>query len=254
MLLTTAAPKERVDVGPVLLDRLSVCMLKEAERIGGFKLRLVQGSFNPGGVAASAGTHDGGGALDVSVRGLSEDQIRHRVQSLRQAGWAAWHRFSPPFSGPHIHAIAIGDPLLSAGAKSQVEDYKRGRNGLAGHARDPDPRVDPKFFSDAFLSRYVTRGREFVDLSIMVFVSRRFQNTQKEFTSDNSHHHIKLVQAALHEVKLYPFNVDGKWGPKTNDAYAQWRAHIGAQQPTGLVRRPGLVALGHRTDNFRVKA
>jgi hypothetical protein len=254
MLFSTGVPRQHVDVGPVKLDRLSVCMLKEAERIGDFKLQLVQGSFNPGGVAASAGTHDGGGALDASVRGLKPDQIRHRVHALRHAGWAAWHRHSPPFSGPHIHAIAIGNPLLAAGARAQVQDYKNGRNGLADRGRDPDPRVDPKFYSEAFLSRYVRNGHEFADLSILVFVSQRFQNTGKEFTSATSRKHIKLVQAALKEMDLYPFTVDGKWGPKTNDSYAQWRARLGVKHPTGLVRRSGLVVLGHRTGNFGVKA
>ena len=252
MLFSTGEPKQHIDVGPVTLDRLSLCMLKEAERIGEFKLALVQGSFNAGGVPASAGTHDGGGALDASVRGLSSDQIAHRVHSLRQAGWAAWHRFSPPFSGPHIHAIAIGNPLLSAGARAQVQDYKNGRNGLAGHGRDTDRRVDPRHYSDAFLSRYLRNG-DFADFSILAFVSQRFQNTGREVTSATSRKHIKLVQAALKEVDLYPFTVDGKWGPKTNDAYAQWRKRIGVKHPTGLVRRPSLVILGNRTGNFGVK-
>jgi hypothetical protein len=188
------------------------------------------------------------------VRGLSPDQIHHRVHCLRLAGFAAWHRFSPPFSGPHIHAIAIGDPLMSPGARAQVQDYKNGRDGLAGHGKDQGHKVDAKFYSDAFLSRYVRNGTEFADFSILVFVSQSFQNTGKEFTSATSRKHIKLVQAALKEVDLYAFTVDGKWGPKTNDGYAQWRARIGVKHPTGLVRRPGLVVLGHKTGSFGVKA
>lgn len=254
MVFSTAKPRERVKVGTVVLNRRSVVMLKEAERIGGFTLRLVQGSFNAGGVPASKGTHDGGGVFDASVRGLDRDQIRHRVRSLRLAGWAAWLRLSPPFSGPHIHAVAVGDPELSASAKRQVDDYKEGKNGLAGHGPDPGPKVDPKFFSDAFLARYVTTAQaRFADVSILIFASKRFQKTQEQFTSDRSRKHIELVQSALKELGLYPFRVDGKWGPKTHDGYRDWRKRLGVTNPTGVVTRTSLEALGRKTGNFRVK-
>ncbi|NGN64159.1 hypothetical protein G5C51_09610 [Streptomyces sp. A7024] len=256
MVFSTSAPRERVKFGSVTLNRRSICMLREAERIGGFKLRIVQGSFNRGAVPASAGTHDGGGAMDVSVRGLTREQIRHRVVSLRKAGWAAWRRTSPPFNGPHIHAIAVGDPDLSAGAKRQVTDYKNHKNGLAGHGPDPDPRVDPKFFSAAFLARYVTRPgvKPFADASILAFASKRFETTKRQFTSASSRRHIELVQGALKEVGLYPFRVDGEWGPRTHEGYRNWRTRLGVKNATGVVGRPGLEALGRKTGNFRVKA
>src|SRR5690606_37754794 len=40
-------------------------MLAAAEEILGFDIVVTQGSYNAGGVAASAGTHDGGGAVDI---------------------------------------------------------------------------------------------------------------------------------------------------------------------------------------------
>jgi hypothetical protein len=120
MVFSTAAPEEKVQVGttpgccPIMLNRRSVCMLKQAQQDGGVTIRLVQGSFNPCPkstnpccVEDSAGTHDGGGVFDASVRDLTEAQIDHRVRSLRLAGWAAWHRTS--IGAPHIHAVAIGD-------------------------------------------------------------------------------------------------------------------------------------------------
>ncbi len=254
MVFSTAVPEERVKIGTIVLNRRSVCMLKEAERIGGFRLRLVQGSFNAGGVPASKGTHDGGGVFDASVRGLTEDQIRDRVRSLRLAGWAAWHRLSPPFSAPHIHAVAVGDKQLSSAAKGQVDDYKKGKNGLKGHGADPGPKVDPKFFSDAFVARYVTSAPpRFADASMLAFVSGRFQKTQKEFTSDRSSKQIQLVQAALKELGLYPFTVDGKWGRRTQDGYRDWQKRLGVKNATGVVTRPSLEALGRRSGNFRVK-
>jgi hypothetical protein len=66
------------------------------------------------------------------------------VKAMRTAGFAAWSRGRghDTFS-PHIHAIALGDRELSGqgssfGAADQIPDYKNGRNGLSGHARDPD--------------------------------------------------------------------------------------------------------------------
>ncbi len=98
---------------------------------------VTQGSYNRGGVSASAGTHDGGGAIDLSVGGLSSGERHALVRALREAGFAAWLRKRPTFSSDHVHAIAIGDPDLPAGARDQVADYFAGRDGLAGHGKDP---------------------------------------------------------------------------------------------------------------------
>jgi hypothetical protein len=265
MVFSTAAPEEKVQVGatpggcPIRLNRRSVCMLKQAQQDGGFTLGLVQGSFNPGpksthpcNVEASAGTHDAGGVFDASVKGLTGTQIDHRVRHLRLAGWAAWHRTT--IGGPHIHAVAIGDTQLPQAAKNQVTAYKNGRNGLANNDPDPDARVDEKFFSDAFLARYVTTAPPiFADASILAFVSVRFQKTHEQFTSPRSEKSIKLVQAALKELGLYPFPVDGEWGRETHKGFRLWRARLGVEHPNGTVNRASLEALGRRSANFRVK-
>lgn len=99
-------------------------------------LTILQGSYNAGGVAASAGTHDGGGAVD-----LAPYDADRKVATLRKYGFAAWHRL--PSQGPwgeHIHAELIGDRLASAGAKTQWAEYLRGENGLANHGPDDGPR------------------------------------------------------------------------------------------------------------------
>lgn len=93
---------------------------------------MMQGSYNGGGVAASAGTHDGGGAFDLSAFNATK-----RVRALRLLGVAAWHRL--PSEGPwgaHIHGIVDGDGSASAGAKRQVDAYHNRRNGLANNAPD----------------------------------------------------------------------------------------------------------------------
>jgi hypothetical protein len=115
-------------------------MLVEAQSLLGFDIVLSQGSYNAGGVDASAGTHDGGGAADVSVSSLSTTQRWETVKALRTVGFAAWLR--TPDQGPwpyHIHAIAIGDTDVSIAARDQVADYYIGKNGLASHAADNTP-------------------------------------------------------------------------------------------------------------------
>lgn len=117
-------------------NRRTAVMLREAERIAGANMPVTQGSYNTG-VGASAGTHNGGGALDLAVGGLTRRQINRRVRALRTVGFAAWYRSPlPGVWGAHIHAIAIGTKDLASIARSQVGDYKRGRNGLAGHKVD----------------------------------------------------------------------------------------------------------------------
>jgi len=121
-------------------------MLRRAELYwkGGAKFSVTQGSYSTG-VAASAGTHDGGGALDLSVRGKSSAQVRQMVKALRQAGFAAWSRGPADGFSPHIHAIAIGDRQAAPLAKQQVQSYFAGRNGLSGNGIDPNRRVGRPF-------------------------------------------------------------------------------------------------------------
>ena len=125
----------------------TLAMLDHAEALyqaqGGsvdFRLAITQGSYN-GGVDASFGTHDGGGAVDLSVRSRVDwsvlaDEIDPMLAALRTAGFAAWLRDQDelyPDSPIHIHAIAIGDAELSPAARGQIDGpfgYLRGYDGL----------------------------------------------------------------------------------------------------------------------------
>src|SRR5690606_13358071 len=81
----------------------TAAMIKAAEKRSGKNLVLTQGSYNPGGVGQSGGTHDGGGAVDISVTNLSNRNAA--VKALREVGFAAWYR--SPSQGnwaAHIHA------------------------------------------------------------------------------------------------------------------------------------------------------
>jgi hypothetical protein len=110
------------------LNTRTIGMLLNAEKILGAAFHITQGSYSTS-VAASGGTHSGGGAMDTNgPRGWGLAQ-----SALRRAGFAAWHR--TPAQGPwghHIHSIAIGDSSASPSAKRQVQSYLRGGNGLGG--------------------------------------------------------------------------------------------------------------------------
>ena len=98
-------------------------------------LYITQGSYNSS-VSASAGTHDGGGALDISIRGYSTYNADQIVKAMRMAGFAAWRRGVNDSFAPHIHAIAIKDARASSGARYQVYEYFRSGDGLVGSRRD----------------------------------------------------------------------------------------------------------------------
>jgi hypothetical protein len=72
------------------------------------------------------------GAVDISVRCLSEAQIRSLLEHLANAGFAGWYRKDKQdgWSGPpHIHAVWSGcslKPIL----RWQVESWLSGHNGL----------------------------------------------------------------------------------------------------------------------------
>src|SRR5262249_49736127 len=111
---------------------------------------ITQGSYNPGGVTASFGTHDGGGAVDISVSNprngqVYGDEVPDAIRVLRIAGFAAWVREANELykgSHIHIHAIAIGDRELSVAAQQQLTGtfgYFKGYNGLPQQNNIPIP-------------------------------------------------------------------------------------------------------------------
>jgi peptidoglycan hydrolase-like protein with peptidoglycan-binding domain len=113
-------------------------MLRRADSTLSWSLTLTQGSYtssNPD----SAGTHDGGGVVDISVSSMTTTQRWQAVRALRTVGFAAWLRTPDDGFAYHIHANAISDPDMSRAARNQVNDYYFGRNGLANHAADNTP-------------------------------------------------------------------------------------------------------------------
>jgi GH25 family lysozyme M1 (1,4-beta-N-acetylmuramidase) len=121
------------DGTPKKVDWKTRAALEEAEARLGYPLTVVQGSYNAGGVSASAGTHDGGGVIDL----LPWDWQR-KVHVLRSIGFAAWHR--PTIKGlwgEHIHAVMVDHGRLAPAAAQQVVAYRAGRDGLKSNLPDP---------------------------------------------------------------------------------------------------------------------
>ncbi|MEU7909592.1 peptidoglycan-binding domain-containing protein [Microbispora bryophytorum] len=135
-------PGPRVSVGGAVVDTRTQSMLAEAKRLLGRDLVLLQGSYNRGGDPTSAGTHDGGGVVDISVKGMDSATRTAVVRALRRVGFAAWLRNPDQDDWPwHIHAAAINDTDLSSQAQHQIGDYYLGLNGLAGRGPDDGPKV-----------------------------------------------------------------------------------------------------------------
>ncbi|MGW0194392.1 peptidoglycan-binding domain-containing protein [Nonomuraea sp. NPDC003201] len=135
-------PGARVSTGGFVINARTRNMLAEAKRLLGRDLKLDQGSYNPGGDPTSAGTHDGGGVVDISVKGMNSATRTATVRALRLVGFAAWLRNPQQDDWPwHIHATAINDTSLSGQAQHQIGDYYLGLNGLAGRGPDDGPKV-----------------------------------------------------------------------------------------------------------------
>ncbi len=145
-LFCTEPPEDytRVVVGQHMLNARTLAMLRTAQAIydgPGDIMRLTQGSYRDE-VAASFGTHAGGGAVDISIRDPQNesvflwDEAEAMVLALRYAGFAAWFRDVGDLgegSAAHIHAIAVGDAELSEAAQGQVTGeggYLAGMDGL----------------------------------------------------------------------------------------------------------------------------
>lgn len=137
-------PGSTVAFRGALVNTRTRAMQLEAERLLGRQLVITQGSYSTSD-PTSAGTHAGGGALDLSVDGMSSTYRVNVVRQLRLVGFAAWLRTPAQGNWPyHIHAIALADTDQSSPAQHQAGDYYLGLNGLANRAADDGPSVTPK--------------------------------------------------------------------------------------------------------------
>jgi hypothetical protein len=126
-----------VSIGAYKTDRRTAVMVRRVEKQLGVSLPVYQGSYNAGGVAASGGTHDRGGVLDLGTpTGRDPDAI---TRQLRNAGFAAWYRTPAQGFSYHIHCVDIGNQRLAFNAGLQVGNYQSGGSGLWPLEADNDP-------------------------------------------------------------------------------------------------------------------
>ena len=145
-LFAKPGPQDKVRWRGVLINQRTKDALIWAERKSGVRVVPTQGSWSMA-VQASSTTHAGGGAVDLSVRGLNPPQLRALLTALKDAGFAAWHRL--PVAGlwsEHIHCIGILDPSASASAKAQTRSFLDGKDGLKGDRPDPTYRPSPAVY------------------------------------------------------------------------------------------------------------
>ena len=218
------------------VDARTRYLLSLVEKKLGFALYCYQGSYNSS-VSQSGGTHDGGGAVDLSIKPLNSDTVRAEliVKVLRQHGFAAWHR--KPWQGDwghHIHAIECGNQRLSRNAAWQVAEYRAGRNGLASRGPDDGPRID------LVARRYPP----------LPYVS--LENIRKQALAGGPRvlRGVRRVQRSLNEKCGLSLIVDGKFGPKTKRAYAEFEREIGGDGD-GIPAKFSLTKLGE--GRFKVR-
>jgi len=128
---------------PLVVDDTWLAKLRVAEAALGFKFTIVQGAYRgSSGAAASAGTHDAAGVVDLRSWNLPTSiSPQKAVLELRKAGLIAWYRTKAQGFDPHFHTLDYGCPGMSPSAQRQVTSWLNGRNGLASNGPDDGPRV-----------------------------------------------------------------------------------------------------------------
>lgn len=131
------APGPRTTYSGVKLNTRTIAMLKAAGGRLGCTLDATKGSYT-GPDSSSAGTHAGGGAVDINVNVRCSHSISQVVAALRTVGFAAWYR---NWTGnQHIHAVAISDLDMATETvfpgvfdmREQIVAWAQGKDGLSG--------------------------------------------------------------------------------------------------------------------------
>jgi hypothetical protein len=215
-------PRQTVAPG-IVTDARTAAMLTEAQRLAGFNWLYAQGSYNGTAVAQSAGTHAGGGVVDIrTVPMRSRSQKLAAVRALRRVGFAAWLRpYVENLWGEHIHAVAIGCPDLAPAASRQVAAYYQGRDGLAGNRPDPHADLGVKPTTWEAYSK---------PLPVVSWSKLR---AGKPASPD-----VERVQRALNRYmpRRTPLVVDGKWGRKTSRRWGLAVVKSGGKRGVHLLR------------------
>lgn len=221
--MATPSPWDRVWRGTKRLTRRDWALVDDVSKEVGVALKVVQGSWS--GAQASAGTHSGAGAIDISVRDMSRAKRLQVVDAFRRRNGAAWLR-TPEFGwnqpdNEHIHVIVKDTPGLSYAAQRQVVNYNTGLNGLASKKKDPHPRpAQAKFLIPGMIDYPPVTPEMAVRLSNLMYGKR----------NDD----VKDLQKALKIAR------DGWYGPVTDKAVIAHQKKMGFRP----VDRPGKSYVG----------
>lgn len=208
---------------------------------------ITQGGYNNGAVPASAGTHDGGGVIDVAAS-LVDTEAKRKI--WRRSGWAMWHRRTWEGNWPeHGHGVLIGCPHASAGAKRQVTAYKAGRNGLANGAADQGPKVAA-----------VTWEKALADSKVYSTSVKRLLANAKSKAPRKSSNDVIRLQRLLWSYGYMPqlgakAHEYGKYGPLTRKAVkrAQKAAGFSGKDADGYIGLSTLTWLAKRAKGTSVE-
>lgn len=133
-------PYELTEFDGETVDYLTYAALEAASKEWGGSFRMMQGSHSHD-VAASGGTHGGGGVVDIAPQ---DGDWEGAVTALRKMGFAAWVRNVPGYgyagSGAHIHAVLMDHEKLAPQAQVQVQSYLNNDDGLVGSRADDSTR------------------------------------------------------------------------------------------------------------------
>lgn len=213
-------------------DRMTVQALMEMEKRLGYELSVMQGSYNGHAVGASAGTHAGGGAVD-----LAPTDAHAKVRVGREVGFAMWERPTlPDVWNHHVHGILVGNAKVSWEAASQIAQYRNHTNGLANHGWDSEwrPAVIKPFRFNKPVANPIA-----VDLSNLRV---DFANAMHDNGGNVPHARVKRVQKRL-AAKGIACAVDGVVGPQTLGAWKRWERMNGDSTPNSMPDKGQLTAL-----------
>lgn len=159
--------------------------------------------------AASAGTHAGGGAIDIDLRAVPSSQRKWVADKGRTSGLqVAWNRDA--IAGLwtwHAHALDPDCPQLAKVAAAQCVEMFNGGDGLVGTRPDGNTRTNVAQLKGIFNVRAVVQVADTV-------------SSIGQSVADAAR--VKAIQKALH------ITADGVWGKQTDSAlYWLWNIRKG---------------------------
>lgn len=229
----------RTTYGGVTLNKVTVQALQEAEKRLGYPLSFYQGSYN-NSVAASGGTHSGGGAVD-----LTPYEADRKVHVTRAIGFASWHR---PYDWDgeggieHCHCELLGDEDASVAAKEQWGDYRAHRNGLVSNLEDNTWHPDPIPIWQYKVAPQWGVSVQRVQADFRIVRAGKVKN-RPTFRG-------RAIQKCLNKKARANLTVDGVIGNETITAWYAWRKQVTGAGTTELPTKPSLGRLFKGTVYF----